>query len=126
MKPTGDGRRVQRMERELQQTIARYLLSGFKTQLPGLVTVARVQMPADLRSAKVYISILGQDQDKEQVMESLKERAFEIQAFISRELKARFCPKLQFFLDETTEKVLKIERILHDLEIEKKNNSENE
>ncbi len=119
MKKTGDGRRVQRMERELQQTIATYLVSGFKTPLPGLVTVARVQMPGDLRTAKVYISILGADDSREDVLERLKERAFEIQDYLGRHLQSRFCPKLSFYLDDATENVLKIERILYDLEAER-------
>jgi ribosome-binding factor A len=119
MKNTGDGRRVQRMERELQETIASYLVSGFKSPLPGLVTVARVQMPADLRTAKVYISILGTEEDRQSVFASLKERSFEIQSFLGRELRSRYCPKLSFFLDDTTENVLKVERILYDLERER-------
>jgi ribosome-binding factor A len=119
MKNTGDGRRVQRMERELQETIATYLVSGFKSPLPGLVTVARVQMPADLRTAKVYISILGSDDDRQNVFASLKERSFEIQNFLGRALRSRYCPKLTFFLDDTTENVLRVERILYDLEQER-------
>lgn len=119
MKKTGDGRRVQRMERELQQSIATYLVSGFKTPLPGLVTVARVQMPGDLRTAKVYVSILGAEDARDEVLERLKDRAFEIQDYLGRNLKSRFCPKLSFYLDDATENVLKIERILYNLEAER-------
>jgi ribosome-binding factor A len=116
-----DGRRVARMEKELQQVVATYLVSGFKTPLPGLVTISHVKMPADLRTAKVYVSVLGSDEDRESVIENLRQRAFEIQNFVSHKLQARYCPKLSFFADETTDHVLKIERILHDLEVERKN-----
>lgn len=117
-KESGDGRRIIRAEREIQQAIAKFLLNGFKRPLPGLVTVAHVKMPADLRSAKVYISVLGTDKEKEQVVSILTGRAFEVQNFIGREMKMRFCPKLTFYPDETTEKVLKIEKILADLKQE--------
>lgn len=119
MKNMGDGRRVARVEREIQATVAQFLIRGFKTPLPGLVTVARVIMPADLRAAKVYISVLGSDEQKSETLETLKERAFEIQNFIGKELKMRYCPKLTFYIDEATEQVLKVERILHELEIER-------
>ncbi|MBO9666670.1 MAG: ribosome-binding factor A, partial [Bdellovibrio sp.] len=50
----------------------------------------------------------------------LQERAFEIQNFIGKELKMRYCPKLTFYPDHATEQVLKVERILSDLEAERK------
>lgn len=120
MKNMGDGRRVARVEREIQATIAQFLLRGFKTPLPGLVTVANVKMPADLRAAKVYISVLGSEDQQDEVIEILQERAFEIQNYIGKELKMRYCPKLTFYSDHTTEQVLKVERILQDLEAERK------
>ncbi|MFN8845390.1 MAG: 30S ribosome-binding factor RbfA [Bdellovibrionales bacterium] len=115
MKNTGDGRRVSRVEKEVQIQIARYLISGFSQSLPGIVTVSSVRMPADLRTAKVFISVLGSDEETENVLELLQGRAFEIQNFIGRELKMRYCPKLTFLKDHTTEQVIKIEKILHDL-----------
>ncbi len=120
MKNMGDGRRVARVEREIQVTIAQFLIRGFKLPLPGLVTVASVKMPADLRAAKVYISVLGSEEQKEEVVELLQERAFEIQNYIGKELKMRYCPKLTFHTDHATEQVLKVERILHDLDVERK------
>lgn len=120
MKNVGDGRRVARVEREIQATIAQFLIRGFKTPLPGLVTVAQVKMPADLRAAKVYVSVLGSDKQQEEALEILQERAFEIQNYIGKELKMRYCPKLTFYPDHTTEQVLKVEKILHELEVERK------
>ena len=116
----GDGRRVQRVELEVQKTVAQFLLSGLRVRLPGLVTVSRVLMPADLRTAKVYISVLGSDEEREAALEKLQEQAFEIQRYIGQELRMRYCPKLTFYRDDTTEHVLKIDRILHELEENKK------
>lgn len=125
MKNMGDGRRIARVEKEVQIQVASYLQSGFSDPLPGLVTVAHVKMPADLRTAKVYISILGADDQRDEVIDTLQERAFEIQDFIGRKLQMRYCPKLTFYLDHTTDQVLKIEKILHDIS-GKKNSEENE
>lgn len=119
MKNMGDGRRVARVEREVQATIAQFLIRGFKTPLPGLVTVASVKMPGDLRTARVYISVLGSDEQQEQALELLQERAFEIQNYIGKELKMRYCPKITFYGDESTEQVIKVEKILHELEQER-------
>ncbi len=116
MKNTGDGRRVARVEREVQQVIAKFLLSGFKLPLPGLVTISKVIMPADLRAAKVYVSVLGAEGEQVQAVKILNERAFEVQKFIGHELKMRYCPKLTFFVDDMTEKVLKIDKIFQEIE----------
>lgn len=124
MKNMGDGRRVARVEREIQATVAQFLIRGFKSPLPGLVTVASVKMPADLRTAKVYISVLGSDAQQEEALEILQDRAFEIQNFIGKELKMRYCPKLTFYADHTTDQVLKVEKILHELELERKAHGE--
>ena len=78
MKNVGDGRRVARAEREIQTNVAQFLIRGFKTPLPGLVTVASVRMPGDLRTAKVYVSVLGTDDQKKEALELLQERAFEV------------------------------------------------
>lgn len=124
MNKNGDQRRVARVEKEIQVTVAKYLISGFSQKLPGLVTVALVRMPADLRTAKVYISVLGADDDKEEVLQILNERAFEVQKYIGQELKMRYCPKVTFYEDHTTEQVLKVEKILHEIQLEKKSKPE--
>lgn len=124
----GDNRRVSRVEQEVQKTVAQFLISGFRFPLPGLVTISRVMMAGDLRTAKIYISVLGSEPERELALETLQARAFEVQNYIGKELRMRFCPKLTFFMDHTTEHVLKIDRILHELEQaknESKKSSEN-
>ncbi|MBS1970498.1 MAG: 30S ribosome-binding factor RbfA [Bdellovibrionales bacterium] len=123
MKNTGDGRRVARVEREVQQSVAQFLISGFKLPLPGIVTVARVRMPGDLRTAKVYISILGDPKLLDEAVDLLQDRAFEIQNYLGKELKMRYCPKLTFYPDHETEEILKVEKILQDLDNERKSKS---
>ena len=115
MKPGQDGRRVARAEREVQAAVAQYLLHGLKDRLPGLVTVSHVKMPADLRAAKVFVSVLGTEQEKDMVMEILHNRARDVQQYLADNLRMRYCPKLSFYSDTTTESVLKVERILKEL-----------
>ena len=119
MKNMGDGRRVARVEKEVQQIVASFLITGLRVRLPGLVTVSQVKMPADLRTAKVYVSVMGSKAERDEAIDLLQENAGEIQRKLATELKLRYTPMLTFFPDETTEKVLKIEKILNDLAKEK-------
>jgi ribosome-binding factor A len=121
MKNMGDGRRIARVEKEVQMQVAQYLQSGFSDPMPGLVTIVSVKMPADLRTAKVFVSVLGGgDSAIDEVLDILQERAFEIQDYIGKKLKMRYCPKLTFMQDHATENVLKIEKILSDISKNKK------
>lgn len=122
MKKQGDGRRVARVEREIQGVIAEYIIRGLRHPQPGLITVSKVIMPGDLRSAKVFVSVLNAEADK--VIEALQKEASEIQRFLGSQLKMRFCPKLIFYKDDTTEHLLRIERIIEDLHPEKKDDEQ--
>jgi len=134
MKNMGDGRRVARVEREVQSVISTFIIQRMQSELPGLITVARVQIPADLRIAKVYVSLLQTHlveealsveitSERSQVagkkiddltrsIQILQRWAPDIQNEIGHKLKMKYLPKITFYPDESTEKILKIEKIL--------------
>lgn len=132
-----DNRRVTRVEKEVQQTVSNFIIHHLQQELPGFVTVSRVRMPADLKAAKVYVSLLAAggskseefgDMSEEEALklavETLQSSAYEIQNQINKELKLRYCPKLQFYADETTETALRVESLLSKLSEERKRGSE--
>lgn len=116
MKKTEEGRRAQRVQKEVMQIISRFLMGTFKGDLPGILTVTRVTMPADLRQARVEVSILnGTTEQNKEAAKMLQHRSAEIQRYLADHLPLRYTPKLQFFADQSLEKVLKIDRILHEM-----------
>lgn len=119
MKNTGDGRRVAKVEMEVQRIVAQYLLGQMKGIIPGLVTVSRVKMPADLRSAKVYVSILNPQGEISEIIGVLQEKASDIQDEINAKLRMRYCPKITFFEDTSTQKALKVEGLLREIQVER-------
>jgi ribosome-binding factor A len=115
MKNTQDNRRVSRFEKEILQITAKFLQQNSRLSFKSLLTVVKVMMPADLRTAKVYISVYGGDEDPQEIIARLNDNAVLVQHQISKEMSARYCPKVTFFLDETTEKILKVEKTLQEL-----------
>ncbi len=116
-----DGRRVSRVEKEVQSIVSSYIIQNLQSELPGLVTIGRVQIPADLRLAKVYVSILNINDGSsdasradqlDKAIHVLQSWAKDIQDEIGKKLKMKYLPKLTFYADESTEKILKIEKIL--------------
>lgn len=106
-------RRVQKIEKEIREQIATFLLRGFKHALPGVVTVTKVMMSKDLRAGKVYVAIFGAEAETAEVIETLNANTHQIQQHLSRTLRMKFCPKLFFFVDDTSENLLKVEELLH-------------
>lgn len=118
MKNTGDGRRKVRVEKEVQEVVSRFIIEQLRNDLPGLVTVSRVQMPADFRAAQIFVTYFAPTAPGEKVPDVAKvlnSWARDIQNELNNQLKMRYCPKLTFFNDETTEKIIKIEKILAEI-----------
>lgn len=114
-----DGRRVARVEKEVQSVISSFIIQKLQPELPGLVTIGRVQIPSDLRQAKVFVSLLNlnpnekvNDDDLDLALEILQAWAPEMQQALNQKIQMKYLPKLTFFPDESTEKILKIENLL--------------
>lgn len=146
MKNTGDGRRVQKVEKEVQNVIGMYLIHGFSQPLGAFANVTRTIMSGDLRNAKVYISVLPKYRKEEEtdvevdqihadtevltevedIVDLLNEYAFEFQDKISSELKMRYVPKLKFYADESTDRMIHVDKTLSELEKSKSAKSSRE
>lgn len=114
----GDGGiRIARVEREVQSLISQFLAGSYKGDLPGIVTVSHVKMPADLRTAQVAVSFLNASPDAEKEgVRILQRRAPEIQHYINGRMPMKYCPRLTFEVDKTTERLLKIDQMLRDID----------
>lgn len=117
-----DGRRVARVEKEVQSVISSFIIQKLQPELPGLVTIGRVQIPSDLRQARVYVSLLNlnpdqkvNDDDLDLALEILQAWAPEMQQAINQKIQMKYLPKLTFYPDESTEKILKIENLLSNM-----------
>ncbi len=112
-----DDRRIRRVEKEIQHLVANFLLKGFKYPLRGFVSVTRVESNERLRTAKVFVSVMGTDEDKKETMATLEEHVRDIQLVVNDLLRMRFVPRITILLDEGMEKTLKIEAALREIEL---------
>lgn len=130
-KGASDGRRVQRVEKEIREVIGQYLIRGFRGELPGIVSVSRVIASKDLRTAKVLVTLLvpatvaspnEEDEKKtrvahDQTVDVLQAHAHQFQDEVNRCLKMKHCPRITFLYDDGFEHALRVESILRDLKI---------
>lgn len=107
----------------IKEEIGSYILREYRGSEYGLITVTDVIVTPDIRIAKVYVSIMGPENLKEATFRMLEEKKGELRGVIGTHLHLKFTPAIQLYLDETLDRVERIDKILkqiHDEE-ERKN-----
>ncbi len=107
--------RTERVASLIKEEVGMMLVREFRDPSLGLITVTDVHMTPDLRIAKIYVSIMGPAATKERTMEMLEERKPEIRSFVGSHLRLKFTPSVQFYIDETLDRVEKIDRIIKEI-----------
>lgn len=78
------------------------------------VTVTRAEVSADLQTAKVYVSIMGTEQQQEECMQGLHRAAGYVQKRLADRLQMRFTPLLTFVYDKGVKNSLAVSQLLRD------------
>lgn len=104
----------EQMKKELGDIIARKI----KDPRVGFVTVTDVQVTGDLQQATVYISILGDEDQKIDTLKGLQKAKGFIRSEIGHRIRLRITPEIEFELDESIDYGNKIESILKQLKDE--------
>ena len=78
----------------------------------GMITVTQVRVSPDLGIAKVYLSIFAVH-DKEAVVETIRERTWEVRKFLAKERnELRIAPDLHFYIDDSLDQIERIDDLL--------------
>ena len=113
-------RSVERLNSLIKEVISDVIRKDVKNpHLPKLVTITHVEITKDLRHAKVYVSVIGDEKTKEGALQALQSAAGFIAVHSSKEVKIRYFPELTFLLDDTVEKHIRIEEIINKIEQER-------
>lgn len=105
--------RTDRLNSLLKEVISEVIKRDVRNpHVTELVTVTRVQISKDLRHAKVYISVIGTEQQKIETIEALSSAAGFIAVQSSQKVVMRYFPELTFRLDDSVDKHMRIEELL--------------
>jgi ribosome-binding factor A len=107
------GHRLLRINESIKETLSSVITAeGLKDPRVGFVTVTGVKTSPDQRHAKVYVSVLGKQAEREATMKALdKSRGF-LQARINASLHMKRTPQLEFVYDGTLDNALHIEKLM--------------
>ncbi|SDM01355.1 ribosome-binding factor A [Bacillus sp. OK048] len=112
----------EQMKKELSDIIGRKI----KDPRIGFVTVTDVQVTGDLQQAKVYISVLGDDEQKENTLKGLAKATGFIRTEIGHRIRLRKTPEILFEWDESMEYGNRINTLIHQLHHDEKSIDKNE
>lgn len=117
--------RIGRINEEVQRELAALIPNVKDPRVSGMISVTAVDVTPDLKFAKVYISVLDQE-DNGQVLKGLKSAAGYLRRELGRSLNLRHTPELTFFRDDSMAKGAHILEMLRDPEVVKPANPANE
>ncbi len=107
--------RTGRISEEMKKEISALIQNGLKDpRLPKMISVTSADVTRDLRYAKVYISVLGSEEDKKNALEGLKSAAGFIRREVGHKLQLRYSPELLFELDNSIERGVYISKLIND------------
>ena len=120
-----DHRRADRVGEAIRVEVATFLREGAKDpRLVGMVTITAVEVPRDLRHARIFISILGTDSERAATLDALESMKGHLRSRLARTMKLRVAPELSFKLDESVARAARIESLLAQVRDEKNEGDE--
>lgn len=103
---------MRRVNEALREVLSARIARGLKDPRIGFVTVTAVDTSPDLRHARVYVSVLGDETEREDSLAGLASSHGFLQAEIARQLRMKRTPTLQFEHDESIERGFRIAKLL--------------
>ncbi len=110
--------RTERVGDLLRGELASIILREMRDPRVSLTTVAGVTVSRDLSHAEVRISVLGNDEERQQSLEALDRAKGFIRSVLARRVRLRMVPELHFKIDRGAEHSQRISEILEDLDVD--------
>jgi ribosome-binding factor A len=107
--------RTSRVAQLIKEEISLALGRDIDTDGYGLLTVTDVMVTPDLRIAKVYVSHYQSGKSNDEVLAFLDDNAKEIRMAVGKAVRLKFTPELRFFIDETLDKVERLEELIRNI-----------
>jgi ribosome-binding factor A len=104
--------RMRRVNEVMREVIGSAITTELEDPRIGFVTVTSVETSPDLRSARVHVSVLGGEEEREATLAGLASSHGVLQAAIASQTRLKRTPTLSFHYDETPERGVRVSRLL--------------
>jgi ribosome-binding factor A len=107
--------RISRVGEQIKKELSQLIQQELKDPRIGFVTVTGVEMSGDLQIAKVYISVMGNEEQKQETLAGLEKAKGYLRSEIGHRVSLRHVPELIFSIDQSLDYSENIERLLRDV-----------
>lgn len=104
--------RMRRVDEAVREVLSDVIASDMKDPRIGFVTVTAVQTSPDLRNARVFVSVLGDDGVRDRSLTGLRSAHGYLQKRVARELRIKHTPTLEFVYDDSLDRSLRVNELL--------------
>ena len=118
--------RIEKIQELMKQEISKIILQELKDPRIGFITVTQVEVSRDLSLAKVYISIMGSEEQIEGSWKGLQSSLGFIRREVGHRIRLRITPELRFVLDKSLDYSDHIQKLLLQIERDEKQRTEEE
>jgi ribosome-binding factor A len=105
---------MRRVNEAIREVLSGAVGSDLKDPRIGFVTVTDVKTTSDLRHARVYVTVLGDEVVRSDALAGLQSAHGVLQRRVGSELRMKRTPTLEFVYDETTDRAMRMEELLDD------------
>ena len=109
--------RLDRVNELIRQQIGEIVATELRDPRIGFATVTEARTSADLRHARVFISVYGGEPEREACLEGLRSAASFIRTELAHRVSLRNVPELVFVIDESAERAQRLEKLFQDLHV---------
>ncbi len=118
--------RLERVEKAIKQEIGSILAHDMNDPRIGFATVTRVEVAADIRSAKVHVAVLGEEKERKSTLAALRHASGYLQRETASRLRMKFTPTLSFYIDDGPERSVRMSKLIDEVMAESRKNDDAE
>jgi ribosome-binding factor A len=108
--------RMRRVNEAVKEVLSTHIAGDLRDPRVGFVTVTSVETSPDLRSARVYVSVLGDEDERARSLDGLAASHGYLQSRVAAELRLKRTPVLEFVYDDSIDTGMRISGLLQDEE----------
>lgn len=120
-----NNKRINRISEEVKKVVSELIYNGLKDpRIKPMTSVTHVEVTRDLRFARIYISVLGNKEEKEESIKGFENAKGFIRKEIGNRIDLRYVPEPLFYLDESIEQAIYMSKLID--EVNKENHEKKE
>ena len=112
-----------RVQEAIRQEVSNIIHGQIRDPRLGFLTITGVELTKDLRYARIYFSVLGEDKEKKLALRGLNSAKGYIKGILGDRIKLRYMPDIEFKIDETLERTRHIYDLFEKIKKEKEDDA---